>query len=382
MKWLNRTHEFEHLCSAVKDDNIYIFGAGEYGAYLYKHINTEKVLGFVDNSKQKQREGYLGQKVLMPAKVCQENKENLFVIAVSVCSKAFKDIQEQLIDFGIKESRIISYELYLHLYFYYIKKAILIHHVNVSLTQKCTLNCKDCSIMTTYLPEKVNYKLESLKRDVDVFFQHVNYVGKFGIIGGEPFLYPNIEEYLIHLAQFRHRIIYMVEIVTNGTIIPADNVLRLCKKYNIIISISDYTITLPHLKEKIEKLVNKLQEYQISYVINSAEKWMDFGYDYVNKIEASDKSMIDFFDSCHMTCRLLRNEKLYYCANSAFAIDAGLNLRDLDNELELQMISDENRMEALEFDEGYSQRGYLNMCRHCNGTESLNDHFIEVARQI
>lgn len=382
MKWLNRAHEFEHIRSAVENDNIYIFGAGEYGAYLYKYINTEKVLGFVDNSKEKQRAGYLGQKVFALDEICQATQENLFVIAVSVCSKAFKDMQQQLLDSGIKRNQIVAYELYLHLYFYYIKKATLIHHVNVSITQKCTLNCKDCSIMTTYLPEKVNYELESLKRDVDVFFGHVDYVGKFGIVGGEPFLYPNLEEYLTHLAQYRSRILYMLEIVTNGTIIPKDNVLRLCKEHNIIISISDYTVTLPHLKEKIEKLVNKLEEYRISYVVNSAEQWMDFGYGHVNKADVSDKQMIEFFDRCHMTCRLLRDEKLYYCANSAFAIDAGLNSRDLENELDLQTINGKNRMEAIEFDEGYSQRGYLNMCRHCNGMDGLNDHFIEVARQI
>lgn len=378
MKWSKKAHEFEQFEAVLMQKRIYIFGAGEYGAYLYKNIASEKVVGFIDNSVQKQKQGYLGQKVFSLDEISKPGSETLIVIAVSGTS--FGDIKGQLISHGVEMANIVSYELYMHLYFYYTRNSLLIHQVSVSITQKCTLNCKDCSIMTTYLSEKKNYTLETLKKDVDLFFSHVDYLGIFGIVGGEPFLYPELGEYLIYLSQYQDRILRKIQIVTNGTIIPSDDLLELCRQYGIEISISDYSRTLPHLENRINKLIENLKQHQILYLVNKADYWIDFGYNYVNNTE-TDEAMIRFFDQCHMTCRLLKDGKLYYCANSTFAIDAGLNYNDKENELELSQINEENKMEAVEFDEGYSCRGYLNMCRHCNGFLGLNQHYIKVAEQ-
>lgn len=379
MKWSNKAHEFEQLQIDIMKKKIYIFGAGEYGAYFYQNIDEKKVIGFIDNSKLKQEEKYMGKRVFDLNEIPNLEQEILFVIAVS--DAVIYDIRNQLLIYGVEEENIISYERYLHLYFYYRRNKLLIHHINVSVTQKCTLNCRDCSIMTTYLPEKKNYSLETLKQDVDAFFANIDYVGMFGIVGGEPFLYPELEQYLSYLVQYQERILYKIEIVTNGTIVPKDTLLELCKQYNIKISISDYTATLPYLRSNIDKLIKQLEKYQISYEVNRADWWIDFGYSYVNKTEVDDKSMIRFFDQCHMPCRLLRDGKLYYCANSAFAIDAGLNTVDKDNEMNLNQIEGK-KAEAMEFDEGYNSRGYLNMCRHCNGFLGLNENYIEVARQM
>lgn len=378
MKWSNRTHEFEYLREYIMRNKIYIFGAGEYGAYFYKNINPEQVIGFIDNSKEKQEEGYLGKSVFALEKVSKEF-DSLFVIATS--DIYFHEIRSQLLAQGFNEAHIISYKLYLHLFYYYVKNELIIHQVSVSVTQKCTLNCKNCSIMTTYLPEKKDYMLESLKQDLDVFFALVDYVGKFGIVGGEPFLYPDLAEYLKYIAKYQDRIIYKAEIVTNGTIVPSEEVLRLCKQYNIEISISDYTVTLPRLENNINRLIEELEKYEIPYILNKADTWVDFGYNYVNKADVSEELMTRFFDLCHTPCRLLRDGKLYYCGNSTFAIDANLNSFDEDNELDLDKLSQEDKMAAIEFDEGYNYRGYLNMCRHCNGMETMNKHYIEVAVQ-
>ena len=36
--------------------------------------------------------------------------------------------------------------------------------------------------------------LETIKSDIDLFFNKVDYVSVFHLVGGEPFLYPHIED--------------------------------------------------------------------------------------------------------------------------------------------------------------------------------------------
>ena len=61
----------------------------------------------------------------------------------------------------------------------------------------------------------------------------------------------------------------------------------------------------------------------------------------------------------------------------------------LVNEDEIEFESDddvvgngiEEKAKIVEFDLGYNARGYLTMCRRCNGGCDINTHYIEVGRQ-
>jgi organic radical activating enzyme len=360
-------------------DKIYIFGADKIGAFVFG-IAKENVIGFIDNSKIKQNTEFCGKKVFSLEEIPKFNQQ-IIVIAVSYIN--YHEVKEQIRkNSTVQFERSFYFSEYLPLYLYSKNNELFLNSFSVSLTQRCTLNCKDCSIMTPYLTKKEDSKLTDLITDLDLLFNKIDCVGVVGIVGGEPLLYPYLDEYLFALGKYRNRIIREAQIITNGTVIPDNKILQLIAEDDIEVSISDYSDGLPYLKTKIDKLIAVLTKNNIRYSINKATSWIDFGYSSVDNTGLSTEELISLFDSCKMPCRLLKNKSLYYCANAYFAIDAGLNEPDENNVFNLTKLNDENKREMLIFDQGYSKKGYVNMCKHCNGYLGFNHHYVKVAEQV
>ena len=53
---------------------------------------------------------------------------------------------------------------------------------------------------------------------------------------------------------------------------------------------------------------------------------------------------------------------------------------DIENELDLSQIN--NPLDIIKFDQGYNARGYLNLCRQCNGYITINKNEVPIAEQI
>lgn len=95
-------------------------------------------------------------------------------------------------------------------------------------------------------------------------------------------------------------------ITTNGTIIPGEEVLIACRNNCVKFEISNYSKTLPWIKERQDKLIRELNKYGISYVLASEDgNWIDYGFDEVNN-KIDEDYLIDLFDACHTPCREVR----------------------------------------------------------------------------
>ena len=99
---------------------------------------------------------------------------------------------------------------------------------------------------------------------------------------------------------------------------------------------------------------------------------MDYGFECVDH-GTDEEYLIKVFDACRMPCREVRENRFYYCVMARSVSD---NLKfyvgqkdylDLDG-----LTGKEYKKELLEFTLGYSDKGYLDMCRHCNGAEARN----------
>ena len=155
--------------------------------------------------------------------------------------------------------------------------------------------------------------------------------------------------------------------------------MELCKKYNVQIHISNYSITLPRLEKHYDKLCTALAQNKVSYVLDNKEYlWMDYGFETVNRA-GNQEELIRVFDACKTPCREIRGDKLYYCV-MARSVSDNLNLGvGQDDYLDLNKIDDKKVIE--EFLIGYSEKGYLDMCRHCNGADA-HKFPIPVAEQL
>ena len=212
--------------------------------------------------------------------------------------------------------------------------------------------------------ESPNHReLDSIITDVDLFFNSVDYVSIFHLVGGEPFLYPNIENVISHILKNYIKKIDKFIITTNGTIIPKNTTIEILKTNDVILSISDYSDKLQKLKSKITKNIEIYKSNNIKHYVRNEIEWYDFGDLRIKKFMKPD-ALIKHFDSCTAPFRGLNDGKFYYChLNTSAVLTKAFPLNQNDY-VKMDTVSKED---LIKFDLGFTDLGYITFCDNCNG---------------
>lgn len=75
-------------------------------------------------------------------------------------------------------------------------------------------------------------------------------INEFVLIGWEPFLYKKLPDIIEYIGKKYRNQINIFSITTNGTITPKRDVLEMCKKYHVLIRISNYSEQIKRLKKQ------------------------------------------------------------------------------------------------------------------------------------
>lgn len=382
MIWKNKGHELDQKVADLLAQNpqrkYYIFGAGLLGKELMPVLQAYGCLAaFIDNSIEKQREG-VGKIPVISLETYLNLKDGQIVIAASPQNTIV--IREQLKSFSLKHERdFFLYDEFVNQIFpiisvYGFGKSY-VSLVQITLTERCTLKCKKCAhgCFAVDNSRSEDMSLSQAYKSADSFFAKVDFIKEFVLIGGEPFLYKDFAKVIEYIGERYRGQIGIYAITTNGTIVPEEDVLRACRKYGVLVRISNYIRQIPRLKSFIERLIDTLEENKVSFVLGDEEsEWMDYGFECVDH-GTDEEYLIKVFDACRTPCREVRENRFYYCVMARSVSD---NLKfyvgqkdylDLDG-----LTGKEYKKELLEFTLGYSDKGYLDMCRHCNGAEARN----------
>ena len=161
---------------------------------------------------------------------------------ILIASLNFKYLKRQLKDLGINNFYDVDFlfdnfditkaltkwsndrcKVQLDLYNYSVNATRDSHQLNVNsidlvLTEKCSLKCKNCSNLMQYYEQPIDNDLELLIKSFDNFIKAVDYCYEVRMIGGEPLMYKNINRVIEHVLSKKN--IGNVIIYTNGTIVP------------------------------------------------------------------------------------------------------------------------------------------------------------------
>lgn len=353
-------------------DRIFIFGAGILGGELQLILSSFfEVKGYIDNDESKQEHLYREKKVYSLYQYMKEFESGLIIIAVS--DMYYKDIKEQL----EKNNKIENIDFYNYSYFmnevlpiivFYRFNMIYVNLLQLSLTERCTLKCRKCAHACYNVShEAEDFEIDDVKRTMDTCFSQIDRIGEFVLIGGEPFLYHDLADVIEYIGKKYRDRMGIFSITTNGTLIPSDKLMEQCKRYNILVRISNYSKAIPNLKKRYEELCAKLKLNGVSYILGDEEhEWIDYGFGSYDRGESCNLRAV--FDKCKTPCREIRGSRLYYCV-MARSVSDNLNLGiGQDDYLDLNDIRD--RKELLDFQLGYLKKGYLDMCRYCRGNEA------------
>ena len=200
---------------------------------------------------------------------------------------------------------------------YLFGKKVYMDYTELVITTKCSLKCKNCANLISMYEKPYDVDEKLIEQTIKKYFEAIDYVSLFRILGGEPFCNPKLKEYLEYIDYSK---VGKVEIVTNGTIVPKDKeVYKIIKKNNVRISISNYG----KYSINIDKLINNLKKENIDYVVkNNNDYWYDYGV--VKKYNKSKKELEEQFRNCDNRCKSILNGVMYYCPRYSHGYDLGL----------------------------------------------------------
>lgn len=394
MKLLNKGHELDKYAEALvqefqdKKENIYIFGAGLIGEDIRAIIEKWYCFaGYIDNDRNKQRSGVNKATVVSLQNYIKDDLQGIIVIAAD--TKNIPVIEDQLKRAGlIKEKDFYDYIIFMKKIFpilsVYAYNKLYVEVSQICLTERCSLKCQKCAHACYAVDFKnldMDMDIEMAKKSADSFFRYVDLIREFVLIGGEPFLYQNLSEIVEYIGETYRNKIVIFSIATNGTIIPKQSVLELCRKYDVTIRISDYSVAIKSLKKKYEQLQKMLKENRVLYTISDKNvPWMDYGFEEVNR-KWNQSELIEVFERCKTPCREIRGSHYHYCV-MARSVPDNLNMDIGKNDyLDIEELKADAKKVLLEFQMGYLEKGYLDMCNYCNGADAVN-HPIPVAEQV
>jgi organic radical activating enzyme len=244
-----------------------------------------------------------------------------------------------------------------------LNQKVHIFQTDVLVTEKCNLACSFCNMFIPHYQLPKHRDIQIILSDIDSYFNLVDYVSIFHLVGGEPFLHPNIKNIIEYILEKYSDKIDKFIITTNGTVLPKEEILEVLKNNNVILSVSNYSNKLEKLKSKVERVIDTYKVNNINHYVRNNIEWYDFG-DLRIKNNMNDEELINHFDSCTAPFRGLNDGKFYYChLNTSAVLTKLFPLNDND----YVNLSDVSSADLIKFDLGFTEFGYITFCDNCNG---------------
>lgn len=372
--------KIDKISNQLKKNNEYIlYGVGR-NLELYRLCLKDKikVAYAVDSNKNLQGTTIDGIKIESPEKLKDmENNQKILILTGSICS-----VREQL-----DKMNKIEYEDYFYVrdfipsFYWKNENKLVLTDTSFLITFLCTLKCKYCSLKIPYCGTGIHRELDGLKSDLDLYFESVDFVYNFKIMGGEPTMSPYLFEVIEYIGENYREKIGEIKLVTNATIPLSDKILKGIKKCNITVEVNDYSEFVAY-KKPVSEYINKLEALEIPYVsyrTTKNDKWVYFGDQKEKKFE-EELAIRKQFHDCAYYSRGLVDGKLYYCTINAALAELKLIVDDENDYLNLKEVKSKN--EFFELEMGNLKKGYCSLCAFCNGDYDVNQVLLPAGEQL
>lgn len=245
------------------------------------------------------------------------------------------------------------------------KNPLSIFHITLTINQKCSLGCKCCTSYMNEYPkhDRINIPLSRIERDIDTFFGAVDSVGSVTVMGGEPFLHPDISKIIKKLLQKDN--IGLICIATTGTCDISDEQLEGLSDKRVNVSFSNYEQSIGEgPKKKMYKNIEKMQQKNISYTVGvHMPEWIVPSTLY--SLGETVEEMTQKKQRCHHPprCMMIKNGKLHPCDFAAAVY--GLKIADYTTDyVNLEEVVEPKKLK--EDIRNFIDQSYYQVCGHCH----------------
>ncbi|MFZ5968956.1 MAG: radical SAM protein [Bacillota bacterium] len=368
------------------DNPIVIFGASIMGICAKKAVDFlgKKAVCFCDNDKNKQGIIVEGLSVLSPEEVkaqypnariyiCLSNIENINQVNKQLISLGFTNTRNKDMLYYIYQLKVIKRPISSHDLANTIdvlnnrNDKLTIYMVGVVVTEKCSLNCKDCSLLIPYYKNPKNYDKDVIIKSMKTLSESVDAIEALTLLGGESLLHPDVLEICEEASKLKN--VERIHILTNGTIVPSKESLERLRPSLTYMIINDYG----KMSDKKEKLKNACYDCNIEcHVYPETESWYPVKMPEKHDRSSDEKANIFALCTWGRQCMELQNGKFHICGYSASGTELGVihstdqdyvNL--VDGELTIPQI-------RAKLDNLLNHVSYITACDYCgidfNGT--------------
>ena len=240
--------------------------------------------------------------------------------------------------------------------------------VEYAVTTRCTLKCRKCSNLIPYMDRRADLPLDTVNKEINRLLKCTDYIYRFKVHGGEPFLYPALAELLEELTAQEK--IGEIRISTNGTVVPGQRVMDAMKNPKILVFVSGYPERLAPARDE---LLKTLENNKIRFRNLKEQKWSDTG-DFSLR-NNSEEFLRQKIETCYMAnSKALSGSRFYICSRSANGSKLGLFEENVFVDLK------QNRNRVRRELRNIYRRYDFNGCRYCDAVNDEN--IIEPAEQI
>ncbi len=177
--------------------------------------------------------------------------------------------------------------------------------IDLWITEKCSLRCRDCGYFMQYHKNPKHYDTKDIFAEIDRLDELFDFVGSLHIVGGEPFVHPDIYE-IIAYAQTK-KTFQSVGLVTNGTIAPKkDELLKLDYK-NILFWVSNYG----DLSIKRNDFITLSKELSIPIDLMPRDLW--YKQDVIQFRNKTETELAFAYETCTTFCVATFGQKIFRC---------------------------------------------------------------------
>lgn len=365
-------------------DSIIIYGLGLVAEQFIDKITADFYVPYIIDNK-KQGGTYKDIPIVGYAEVKEELQKNKKKVVVMTSQRVYSDIRSILEADGFAEMRdFCKIEQFAVEWYQANRNQINIIQVNTAVTTWCTLNCEKCNMFMPYYEDskREHYTFATMKEDIDLLLKFVDYIFWFNFLGGEPFLNKDLKDIIMYVGETYPDKIGQMGITTNGTIVPKDEILQQLKKFHVLVSISDYSGSVSYA-EKLERVIDKLNEWGISFRRNIITEWKDFGFPQ-EPFHWGKDGVYAHMKNCSPLFHGVNDKKLYYCHVVWSAEKAGIYTVPGSDYIDLTQLDsscEEDKRKVSRYCAGECERGFLGFCMLCGGCGTDNTRIIPVGVQ-
>lgn len=245
----------------------------------------------------------------------------------------------------------------------YNRTHLVVPALEITVGSRCTLQCIGCANLMQYYGINENKKASDMPLDVIIssvtnFLACVDRIEYLHIIGGEPFLYKELDDVIEFLLQQPK--IKRIGITTNGTMIPkGERLISLLQNPNVSINISYYG---EEVSKKATELKAFTDEKNITLTTHTNKVWFSFGN--MKARNKTEKELNEQFRQC-TGCLGLIGYELHYCARGRHGTDLGLVTKRPQDFVDIHTIENMD-MKRREIKQYMDRKQYIQACDHCD----------------